>query len=135
MVWNEWWPHDPVPKSRVTDPYVVRPTPQQVQTIPGVTVRIKEQVSCRATSQCVFVNEPPDHKIKITIYVEFKPVMYVPQSKSKALLCGCKFSGNRPLCDGSHLWVKARRSMAKAAVGTFGFFFTMGVFTTWIFHP
>ncbi|UKJ90637.1 hypothetical protein MACJ_001571 [Theileria orientalis] len=118
MVWNEWWPHDPVPKSRVTDPYAVRPTPQQVYWWCACGMS-RNQPWCDGS-----------HK-----GTKFKPVMYVPQSKSKVLLCGCKFSGNRPLCDGSHLWVKARRNMAKATVGTFGFFFTMGVFTTWIFHP
>uniref|UniRef100_A0A3B0MMK0 Iron-binding zinc finger CDGSH type, putative n=1 Tax=Theileria annulata TaxID=5874 RepID=A0A3B0MMK0_THEAN len=104
MVWSEWWPHDPVPQSKVTDPYLVKTNPQQVYW----------WCACG---------------------LKFKPVMYVPQNSGRKLMCGCKYSCRRPFCDGSHLWVKAHKNMPKAALGTFGFFFTFGVFTSWILHP
>lgn len=35
MVWSDWWKHDPVPETNVTDPYMVKVKQQQVNDVGG----------------------------------------------------------------------------------------------------
>ncbi|CDR94007.1 hypothetical protein, conserved [Babesia bigemina] len=118
MVWSNWWPHDPVPESKATDPYIVKVKPSQVYWWCSCG-RSQRQPWCDGS-----------HK-----GTQFKPVMYVPRHNATRLMCGCKYSYRKPFCDGSHMWVKAHRNVPKAAVAAFGFFFSVGVFTSWICHP
>ncbi|GFE54975.1 zinc finger CDGSH-type domain-containing protein [Babesia ovis] len=118
MVWSNWWPHDPVPESKVTDPYLVKVNRNQVHWWCSCG-RSQTQPWCDGS-----------HK-----GTNFKPVMYVPRHSGTKLLCGCKYSTKRPFCDGSHYWVKAHKSLPKAAATAFGLCFSIGVFTSWAFHP
>ncbi|CTQ40965.1 CDGSH iron-sulfur domain-containing protein 3 mitochondrial [Babesia microti strain RI] len=118
MPWFDWWPHDPVPSSSLTDPLVVKVKRDQVYWWCSCGLS-KAQPWCDGS-----------HK-----GTAFKPVMYAAQHDGTRVMCGCKFSKARPICDGSHMWVKAHKSLPKAALATFGFFFSFGVFTSWILHP
>lgn len=67
-------------------------------------------------------------------HAAFKPIMYIPTLTGKKLLCGCKHSGNRPLCNGSHLWVKCNNNTPLACAVTWAVAFGTGVLTTFLMH-
>lgn len=117
-MWNEWWPHDPVPKCDHTDPYLVKVERKKVYWYCNCGGS-KTQPWCDGSHKGTGI----------------KPIMYVPNTNGYKLLCGCKQSFSKPFCDLTDFWVRANRNIPKAAAFTYVAFFSFGIFTTWLFHP
>ncbi|EPR59038.1 zinc finger CDGSH-type domain-containing protein [Toxoplasma gondii TgCatPRC2] len=117
MVWQEWWPYDPQPQPQTTNPYLVHCEKGKVYWWCSCGLS-KTQPWCDGA-----------HK-----GTPFKPVMYIPSITGKKLLCGCKHSGSRPLCNGTHLWVKCNNNTPLACVASFAAAFSVGVASTYLMH-
>ncbi|CRG99091.1 CDGSH iron-sulfur domain-containing protein, putative [Plasmodium relictum] len=118
MSWGQWWPHDPVVKTDLVDPYLVKVE--------------KKKVYWYCTCGTSKIQPWCDGSHKGT---GFKPMMYIPQSSGYRLLCGCKQSLHKPHYDFTDLWVRANRNVPKAALFTYVALFSFGIMTTWLFHP
>eukprot|EP00745_Piridium_sociabile_P010924 TRINITY_DN178583_c0_g1_i1.p1 TRINITY_DN178583_c0_g1~~TRINITY_DN178583_c0_g1_i1.p1 ORF type:complete len:137 (-),score=3.37 TRINITY_DN178583_c0_g1_i1:200-568(-) len=122
MVWHQWWPYDPEPNSPALEPYAVNVQERKVYW----------WCAC-GNSQ----NQPwCDGAHKGTA---FKPVQYIPERTGQLWMCGCKHANDtlngRPLCTYACVSVKCNKYTPQACVTAFAVCFSVGIISTYVFHP